>query len=83
MDQIEYLRRDCAAAYLQKRYGAYTAKTLAKLACKGGGPVFRKMGPYPVYTASDLDQWAQSRTSDPVESTAQLPLRSKAHARTH
>lgn len=68
----EFLRRDQAAAYLQQRFGAYTPDTLAKLACVGGGPKFRKMGRFPVYTRADLDDWAQSRMSHPVSSTSEL-----------
>lgn len=73
MDTETYLRRDQAAAYLQSRYGAYTAETLAKLACIGGGPRFRRIGRYPVYTPGDLDAWMLGRMSKPVESTAELP----------
>jgi hypothetical protein len=67
-----YLRRAKAAEYLQEHYGAYTTETLAKLACVGGGPRFQKMGPYPVYTAEDLDKWAMARMSRPVLSTSEL-----------
>lgn len=72
MEQTTFLRRNQAAAYLQERYGAYTTETLAKLACVGGGPRFRKLGPYPVYTPADLDAWAASRMSKPVASTAEF-----------
>lgn len=72
METTAYLRRDKAAAYLQERYGAYTTETLAKLACIGGGPRFRKLGRFPVYTAFDLDEWAALRMSKPVSSTSEL-----------
>ena len=72
MDTPTYLRRNQAAAYLQARYGAYTTDTLAKLACIGGGPRFRKLGPFPVYAPDDLDLWATSRMSRPVRSTSEL-----------
>lgn len=72
MEQRTYLRRSEAAAYLQERYGAYTTETLAKLACVGGGPRFRKLGPYPVYTPEDLDAWAASRMTRTVGSTSEL-----------
>lgn len=68
----EYLRRHQAAAYLQKRYGAFTVETLAKLASVGGGPKFRRMGRLPLYTQRDLDDWARSRMSPPVSSTSEL-----------
>jgi hypothetical protein len=67
-----YLRRAAAADYLQARYGAFTAETLAKLACVGGGPPFRKLGKLPLYTLEDLDTWATSRMSGPVMSTSEL-----------
>jgi hypothetical protein len=67
-----YLRRNEAAAYLQRRYGAYTAQTLAKLACVGGGPTFRKVGRMALYLPEELDAWIASRMSQPVENTAQL-----------
>lgn len=73
MCQRIYLRRDKAAAYLQSRYGAYTAETLAKLACVGGGPKFQKLGPFPMYTPEDLDEWARCRMTEPVRSTSELP----------
>ena len=69
---MDYLRRDRAAEYLLDRYGAYTSETLAKLASIGGGPRFRKMGRFPVYTRDDLDAWANGRMSPPVSSTAEL-----------
>ena len=72
MTDKAYLRRSEAAAYLQERYGAYTTETLAKLACIGGGPIFQKMGVFPVYKPADLDAWAMSRMSAPVTSTAEL-----------
>ena len=68
----EYLRRKQAADYLQEHYGAFTAETLAKLACMGGGPKFRRMGRFPYYTMADLDEWAHSRMSERVSSTSEL-----------
>ena len=76
----KYLRRKQAAEYLQEHYGAYTNDTLAKLACVGGGPRFRKCGAYPLYTPEDLDAWAQSRMSDAVCSTSELNRAGKGEA---
>lgn len=67
-----YLRRHEAAAYLQEYFGAYTTETLAKLACVGGGPPFRKLGPYPIYSPEDLDEWVESRLTPTVHSTSEL-----------
>lgn len=72
MTDRTYLRRKEAAAYLQERFGAYTTETLAKLACVGGGPRFRKMGAYPLYSPDDLDAWAEARMSKSVASTSEL-----------
>lgn len=69
---LEYLRRDRAAEYLKSNYGAYSKETLAKLACVGGGPLFRKLGRYPVYTVTDLDAWALARMSRLMSSTAEF-----------
>ncbi len=66
-----YLRRIPAAEYVHARYGFCTAGTLAKLAVTGGGPRFRKIGKWPVYTPEDLDAWAQSKISQPVSSTSE------------
>jgi hypothetical protein len=77
----EYWRRDKAAAYLIQRYGAYTVETLAKLACVGGGPKFRRMGRFPVYTQGDLDSWAIARMSPAVTSTSELACNSPASTR--
>lgn len=66
------LRRDAAGEYLKSRYGVGSAGTLAKLACVGGGPLFRKLGRFPVYSPSDLDDWAAGRTSAKVSSTSEL-----------
>lgn len=78
MEAQTYLRREAAAAYLQERCGAYTAQTLAKLACVGGGPPFRKAGPFPLYTQADLDTWLAARMSQPVTSTAELAAQQQA-----
>lgn len=72
MDTPTYLRRHQAADFLQDRFGFGTTETLAKLACVGGGPRFRKLGRFPVYTADDLQAWAESRLSDPVASTSEF-----------
>jgi hypothetical protein len=47
------------------------AATLATRASRGGGPVFRKYGPRPLYRWDDLLDWAQSRLSQPMRSTSE------------
>ena len=67
-----YLRREAAAEYIEKKWGMpCSGKTLAKLAVIGGGPVYRKAGKYPLYIAQDLDEWVQSRISNPIRSTSE------------
>jgi len=43
---------------------------LAKPAVTGGGPRFRKIGRFPVYTRADLDMWIEGRTTPPRRSTS-------------
>jgi hypothetical protein len=48
----KFLRRAEASEYLKNVRGVRCApSTLAKMACRGGGPTFRRIGPYPVYAA--------------------------------
>jgi hypothetical protein len=66
-------RRDDAAAYIFERHGIpCSPKTLAKLACIGGGPAFYKAGRFPLYADADLDAWAFSKLSRRVTSTSEL-----------
>jgi hypothetical protein len=61
------LRRRAASAYLSEKHGIERApSTLGKLASSGGGPVFSHVGNVPVYSPSDLDEWANSLISGPV-----------------
>jgi hypothetical protein len=72
------MRRVDAAHYIRTMYGIpCVATTLAKYACIGNGPVFRKAGKFPLYSRQDLDAWARSRLGEPVRSTSALSLRSR------
>jgi hypothetical protein len=67
------LRRADAAKYVTQTYGfPCSPKTLAKLACVGGGPPFRLAGRFPLYPVSGLDEWAQSKIGPLVRSTSEL-----------
>lgn len=69
------LTRKESETYLLARYGragAVSAKTLAKLACIGGGPAFRRIGRRVAYMPSDLDAWVASRSSKPMRSTSEF-----------
>lgn len=67
-----YDRRE-AAEYLTEQRGLKISKnTLQKLACIGGGPVYRVFGIRSVYTVADLDTWADAKLSAPRRSTSEL-----------
>ena len=67
------MRRSDAARYIRETHGIPCAPaTLAKLACIGGGPAFRKFGNIPIYSRQDLDAWADRRLGKLVRSTSEL-----------
>jgi hypothetical protein len=67
-----YLRRRAAAEYLRQHWGLpCSEKTLAKLACVGGGPSYRRFGRIPLYAVIDLDEFAQGKLGKPVRSTSE------------
>ncbi len=66
----EYLTREQAAEYCIKQGLPVSPKTLAKYACVGGGPKFRKFGTTRViYKIEDLDEWIERRLSKTFSST--------------
>jgi hypothetical protein len=65
-----YLGRKAAAQYITDNYFPCSPKTLAKLACVGGGPEFRKAGRIPIHEPLKLDVWARSRIGPPIRSTS-------------
>jgi hypothetical protein len=68
------LRRTEAAEYVQERWGYPLApRTLAKLACIGGGPTFRRASRFPLYEVKDLDAWVRAKLTRPVRSTSEYP----------
>jgi len=67
------MRRADAARYIREAHGIPCAPaTLAKYACVGGGPAFRKAGKFPIYSRDDLDAWANQRLGELVRSTSEL-----------
>ena len=69
----EYLTRGQAAEYCIKQGLPVSPKTLAKYACVGGGPKFRKFGKMRVvYKIADLDEWIERRLSDTFTATGVL-----------
>jgi hypothetical protein len=68
-------RRSEASVYLKDAHDLDCAcATLAKLAVIGGGPPMEYVGRWPFYPEDGLDDWATSKTSQRVSSTAQLRL---------
>ena len=68
-----FMRRVEAARYIRENYGIpCVPSTLAKYACIGGGPAFRKAGKFPIYAKADIDFWANLRVSKRVNSTSEL-----------
>ena len=66
-----YLRRHEAARYITETWGIpCTAKSLAKLAVVGGGPEFRKAGPFPLYEPGDLDVWCRAKIGPKQKATS-------------
>jgi len=75
MPDPTYLRRKAAAEYIRARWGIPCSdKTLAKLACIGGGPAYRRFGRIPLYTVEDLDQFAQANIGKLVRSTSEYEV---------
>ena len=73
MQSLTPMRRAEAARYLRETHGIPCAPaTLAKYACIGGGPAFRKAGKFPIYARDDLDTWAEHRLSKLIRSTSEL-----------
>jgi hypothetical protein len=66
-----YCDRRAAAQFLTERGYKTAPATLARLSCVGGGPAFRRFGRKPLYTEADLLEWARSRLSKPMRSTAE------------
>lgn len=69
--QRPLLRRAAACDYLWRVWGIRRAPaTLAKLACIGGGPKFRRCGRWPMHAEEDIDQYARDLLGELVESTS-------------
>ena len=67
------MRRADAARYIRESHGIPCSQaTLAKYACIGSGPAFRKAGKFPIYSRDDLDAWANLRLGQLVRSTSEL-----------
>src|SRR5262249_13292933 len=67
----EFLMRIPLAEKLRKVGFPITAKTLATMATRGGGPPYYKFGPRVLYRWSDALRWAQNRLSAARASTSE------------
>ena len=71
--QKRWLSRPEASDYLLNEHGIRRRPTtLAKDVVSGTGPRYRKLGRGVVYDVADLDDFAESRLSEPVRSTSEL-----------
>jgi hypothetical protein len=71
MEEQRYLNTIDAAAYIRNRYGRpCSPQLLTKLSCKGGGPVFVKIGRFRSYRPQWLDEWVLPQISEPMRSTS-------------
>lgn len=69
---VRRFRRKDASVYLKETWGIdYSPKTLAKLACIGGGPEIEYAGRFPTHTEPALDSFAREKLSPPVRNTAE------------
>jgi hypothetical protein len=71
-DPETLLTRDATAAALTESGFPVASTTLATKATRGGGPPFQKFGTRPLYRWADALEWAQSKLSPVVTSTAEL-----------
>jgi len=70
MQNRKFMRAKDAGVYLKETFGFGSEKSLNKLACVGGGPVFHKAGPARLYTQEALDAWAMSKIGAAQRSTS-------------
>jgi len=63
-------RRQTAEALTEAGFPV-SDKTLATMATRGGGPLYRKFGPRVLYRWGDALDWAHSRLSDARASTSE------------
>jgi hypothetical protein len=67
---MNYLARTEAAEFLRSQGYPVAKNTLQKYATTGGGPKFRRFGNRVLYTPEDLTGWAESKLSEPMNSTS-------------
>ena len=66
-------RREAASALTKAGYPISPA-TLATVASRGGGPVYRCFGRTVIYRWGDLIKWAEKRMTEPRRSTSESDI---------
>jgi hypothetical protein len=66
------LTRDKGAAALSDLGYPVTKATLATLASRGGGPLYRHFGKRVLYRWSDLRDWAEARCGAAIRSSSEV-----------
>jgi hypothetical protein len=75
MNSLRPLDRREASQYLLEKHGIRRSPgTLAKYACVGGGPTFRKANRGVIYEPAALDAFAAEITSAPIRTTSELAV---------
>jgi hypothetical protein len=75
------LSRDQAATTLREAGFPVSKATLATMASRGHGPIYRRFGPRALYRWGDLITWAEGRLSAPRRSTSERDALRAAHGR--
>jgi hypothetical protein len=70
----DLLTRAQAGAVLRAHGYPVSDKSLASLACRGGGPPFHKFGRRPLYYRNNLFRWAHEKLGGCQNSTSQQPV---------
>jgi hypothetical protein len=71
LDPDTWLTRADTGENLRKHRFRISNQTLRTLACKGGGPPYRKWGRLTMYRWGDVVEWAQNRLSEPRRNTSE------------
>ena len=70
---VRRYRRVAASSYLREAWNLdYAPRTLAKLACVGGGPPMEYAGRFPLYPEDGLNEWAAAKIGPRVNSTSEV-----------
>ncbi|MGD9658758.1 MAG: hypothetical protein AB7U61_14165 [Methylocystis sp.] len=70
--EAEYLDSEKGAEHVRRKWGRPCSQNLlTKLACRGGGPTFVKIGRFRAYKVEWLDAWVTAQISAPVRSTSE------------